>query len=395
MSYGELPRRSIRSRSHSRHGRSVAAGLIAAGVVVVCMLTQATAASAASYENSVGLGTADPFSVLGGQSVTNTATSTVSGDVGVSPGTAFTGSGTMTIGGAPHITDAVAAQAQIDLTTAYNSAASRTPTGTALPAGLATVTFTPGVYNASSAVGITGDVTLDGQNDPNPVFIFQIGSSLTTAAATHIILTGHAQACNVFWQVASSATLGTASTFVGSILALTSISLGATVTVQGRALARNGSVTLIGDTFTSPACATTPTTTTVTASPTTATGTTVSATVTAPAGFASPTGTVIFTVNGVDSAPVALDSLGHATLTLPPGTPLGTATVTARFTGTGSLTPSASTAVPVPIAAVPTTVLASTGTAYTTQLIGSATAATLLGLLILIAARTRPARHRG
>ena len=158
------------------------------------------------------------------------------------------------VNGTIHAADAVALQAQSDLTTAYNDAAGRTPPAL-LSADLGGLTLTAGVYRAPGALGLTGALTLDAQGDPNSVFIFQAASTLITASASRVNLINGAQPCNVFWQVGSSATFGTTSAFVGNVMALTSISLNNGVTLQGRALARNGSVTLINDTITAAHCA--------------------------------------------------------------------------------------------------------------------------------------------
>ncbi|WP_221640009.1 ice-binding family protein [Actinoallomurus bryophytorum] len=207
----------------------------------------------------MNLGTAAAFAVLAGTTVTNTGPTVVTGDLGVSPGSAVTGFPPGVVIGTIHAADATAAQAQLDLTAAYNDAAGRTPTG-ALPAAIGGLTFTPGVYNAAAAVGLTGTVTLDAQGDPNAVFIFQVGSALTTASGSVVNLINGARSCNVFWQIGSSATLGTGSSFAGNILALTSITVTTGVTVDGRTLARNGAVTLDTDTITrSPDCAPGPT----------------------------------------------------------------------------------------------------------------------------------------
>ncbi|MDP8938267.1 MAG: ice-binding family protein, partial [Actinomycetota bacterium] len=207
----------------------------------------------------VGLGTAESFAVLAGTTVTNTGPTTISGNVGVSPGTAVTGfpPGIVT-NGTIHAANAVAAQAQADLTTAYLDAAGRTPC-TPLPSALGGgQVLGPGVYCAGTFV-ITGELILRG--DADDVFIFQAGSTLITAAGSTIRLEGGAQACNVFWQVGSSATLGVGSTFVGTILALTSITAETNAVIQGRLLARNGAVTLDSNTITVPVCAVAPTTT--------------------------------------------------------------------------------------------------------------------------------------
>ena len=230
----------------------------AAGAIALVIASQPAVASTAP----VGLGTAGSFAVLAGTTVTNTGPSTISGDLGVSPGTAVTGfpPGVVT-NGTIHSADGVAAGAQSDLTTAYNDAAGRSPTANVPGFIGAGQTLAPGVYKASSSLDVGGSLTLDGGGDPNAVFIFQAPSTLVTDSASSIILTGDAQACNVFWQVGSSATLGTSTNFSGSILALTSISVNTGDTISGRALARNGAVTLDDDTITAP-------TTCVTSSPT-------------------------------------------------------------------------------------------------------------------------------
>ncbi|MCA1693805.1 MAG: DUF3494 domain-containing protein [Actinobacteria bacterium] len=228
---------------------------IAAPLAATCLAALAwSAPQALAAQPPVGLGTADSFAVLAGSTVTNTGPSTLNGDLGVSPGTAITGFPPGIINGTTHAADAVAGQAKSDLTIAYNDAAGRTPP-TAVPADLVGLTLTAGVYNNASAIGLSGALTLDAQGDPNAVFVFQAGSTLITAANSSVNLINGAQPCNVYWQIGSSATLGTASAFVGNILALTSITINHAVTVQGRALARNGQVTLDEDSITAAHCA--------------------------------------------------------------------------------------------------------------------------------------------
>jgi hypothetical protein len=207
----------------------------------------------------VNLGTAASFAVLAGSTATNTGATILNGDLGVSPGTAITGFPPGIVNGTIHDDDGVAAGAQSDLTTAYNDAAGRTPAASVGGFIGAGQTLLPGVYNASSSLEVGGSLTLNAQGDPSAVFIFQAGSTLTTDSFSRVILAGDAQACNVFWQVGSSATLGTHSSFQGSILALTSITVTTGDTVQGRALARNGAVTLDDDTITAPSCSIPPT----------------------------------------------------------------------------------------------------------------------------------------
>jgi hypothetical protein len=185
------------------------------------------------------------FSVLGGSTVTNTGATTVNGDLGVSPGSAVTGfpPGVVT-GGTIHAADAVAAQAQTDLTTLYNSLAGMACYADLTGQDLGGMTLTPGVYCFSTSAQLTGTLTLDAQGNSGALFIFKIGSTLTTASASSVLLINGASSCNVFWQVGSSATLGTGTAFRGSIVALTSITLSTAASVQGKALARNGAVTL-------------------------------------------------------------------------------------------------------------------------------------------------------
>ena len=276
-------------RRRPRYAWLAAGPVAAAGAIAMFIAAQPAVAATAP----VGLGTAASFAVLAGQSVSNTGPSTIGGDLGVSPGTAVTGFPPGLVTGTVHSADGVANNAQSDLTTAYNDAAGRS--GTAIPAFIgAGATFAPGVYKASSSLDVGGSLTLDAGGDPNAVFIFQAPSTLITDSASNVVLTNGAQACNVFWQVGSSATLGTNSNFTGTILALTSISVDTGDTIAGRALARNGSVTLDDDTITAPTCSITtptptPTATTPTPTPTatTPTPTTPSATPTTPT--ATPT----------------------------------------------------------------------------------------------------------
>ncbi len=201
----------------------------------------------------VVLGEAESFAVLAATTVTSAGVSALTGNLGVSPGTAMTGFPPGTINGSMHSADAASGQAQADVGSAYADAAGRTPAA-AVAGTLGGQTFTRGVYKSAS-FALSGDLTLDAQNDPAAVFVFQAGSTLSTTASSHVNLINGAQACNVFWQVGSSATLGSSSIFAGNILAFTSISMTSGVKMEGRALAHNGAVTLIGDTITAPHCA--------------------------------------------------------------------------------------------------------------------------------------------
>ncbi|MFJ6674281.1 ice-binding family protein [Actinosynnema sp. NPDC091369] len=358
--------------------RWVAVVALGAMVSIVTLIgTLARPPAAHAVEAPVELGVAESFSVLGGQSVTNTGDTVLSGDLGVSPGTSITGFPPGIVGGTTHQNDAVAAQAQADLTVAYDDAAGRAPTGQALPADLVGLTLVGGVYGASGATELNGTLTLDGQGDPNTVWIFQIPSTLITGSASVVSLINGARACNVFWQVGSSATLGTNSDFVGTIMALTSITVNTGADVQGRALARNGSVTLDDNTFTTDVCEPVPTTTTTTSTTTattttttdtttpttTTTTTTTDTTTTAPT--TTTTGTTTTTTGTTTTAPTTTTT--GTTTTAPTTTTTGTTTTT---TGTTTTTTGTTTTAPT------TTTTGTTTTAPTTTTTGTTTTTT-------------------
>jgi hypothetical protein len=197
----------------------------------------------------VTLGSTATFSVLASSTVTNTGATLLNGNLGLSPGSAVTGfpPGAVAPPFAIHVDDAAAIAAQIDLTTAYNDAATNNRDGgpvNAMPGDLGGLTLAPGLYNTGSTLGITGVLTLDGQGNPNSVFVFQIGSALTTAVGSRVILIRGAQAANIFWQVGSSATLGVNSVFSGTILSAVSVTINTGAALNGRALASTGAVTL-------------------------------------------------------------------------------------------------------------------------------------------------------
>ena len=197
----------------------------------------------------VNLGEAKTFAVLAGTTITNTGATTITGDVGLHPGSAAPGFNTVTLDGAKHLGDDVALSAKNALVTAYDEAAGAKP-AKPVKSDLGGETLTSGVY-ASATLGLTGVLTLDG---PGP-YIFQAGSTLITAPGSSVKLINGASACEVYWQVGSSATLDTTTSFKGTIMALTSITLNKGVTLQGRALAREGAVTMINDTIDISPCA--------------------------------------------------------------------------------------------------------------------------------------------
>jgi hypothetical protein len=199
----------------------------------------------------INLGSASSFGVLGASTVTNTGATIVNGNVGVHPGSAITGFPPgVIVGGVQHITDAVALQAQTDTTVAYNALAGSACDVDLTGQDLGGLTLAPGVYCYSASAQLTGTLTLDAQGMANPLFIFKFGASLTTASASSVNIINGGNSCNVFWQVGSSATLGTGSSLLGNVLALTSITLNTGASVSGRLLARNGAVTLDGNSIT-------------------------------------------------------------------------------------------------------------------------------------------------
>lgn len=340
----------------------MAGGATGAVLLAVAFVAQQSPAFAAT---AVGLGTATSYSVLAGSAVTNTGPSTLQGDLGVSPGTAITGFPPGIAVGATHAADAVSLQAQSDVVTAYNVAAGQ-PLTTSVSGDLVGLTLIEGVYKSTSSLALSGQLTLDGQGNPNSVFVFQVASTLITSSASNIILTNGALACNVFWQVGSSATLGTASNFKGTVLALTSITAETNAMVEGRLLARNGQVSLDTNVITSPACVPTSTTPPPTTDMPTAT--------VPPTGTATDTGTPTETTS--ESATATGTATGSATATQTSTTTEGpTATATTGASGTATDAPGTSgTESSTPAGAVP---LAGTGAGGRNQGTNVDTAASL------------------
>ena len=229
-------------RTFKRTGMLVTAS--AGFAALLCGIAPASAATAPP------LGSAQSFAVLASSTVTNTGSTTVTGDLGVSPGNAVTGFPPGTVSGTIHAGDATAAAAQTSNTTAYNDLVSQACTQDLSGQDLGGKTLTAGVYCFSSSAQLTGILTLDAQGNSGAVFVFKIGSTLTTASGASVVEINGGSLCNVFWQVGSSATLGTTTSFAGNILALASITLDTGATITGRTLAQTGAVTLDTSTVT-------------------------------------------------------------------------------------------------------------------------------------------------
>jgi len=202
----------------------------------------------------VALGSSSGFAVLAGAAVTSTGATVINGDLGLSPGTAVDGFPPGILNGTLRINDEISNPAKLSLTTAYNDVAGRTSTDmVALAGNIGGLTLTPGLYKSTSSLEISsGDVTFDAEGDVDAIFIIQIASTFSTTPGRKVILSGGAKASNIFWQVSSSASFGTTSVMKGVIMALELITFDTGATLDGQAMARNGAVTLDGNTITKP-----------------------------------------------------------------------------------------------------------------------------------------------
>jgi len=300
--------------------RSGLAAVLTLSCTTIAVIGVANSSSANAATPKVSLGTAADFAVLAGSTITNTGPTTITGDLGLSPGTAVTGFPPGQVVGTSHSADAVAAQAKADLGAAYDDAAARA-TNSTIPVELGGTTKTPGVYeSAAGTFGITGTLTLDAQGDSDAVFIFKAASTLITASASSVTLANGAQSANVFWKVGSSATLGTYSTLRGNVMALASITVTTGTTVDGRVMARTAAVTLDSDTITRPASVEQPTSPVASATSLTTSvnpavlqqAVTFTATVVAGSGSGIPVGLVAFTDRSALLGVVALNATGQA-----------------------------------------------------------------------------------
>jgi len=200
---------------------------------------------------TIALGQAGTLAILAGSAISNTGGTVITGDLGLSPGTSVGGFPPGILNGDRHVNDNISTQAKLDLTAAYNDAAGRTSTDiVTLSGNLGGLTLTPGLYKSTSSLAISsGDLTFDAKGNANAVFIIQIASTLTTTSGRKVILSGGASAANIFWQVGSSATFGTTSVFKGTVMAMQAITFNTGATLDGRALARTGEISMAGNTI--------------------------------------------------------------------------------------------------------------------------------------------------
>ena len=202
-----------------------------------------------TIQAAVPLATTSTFAILAGSAVTNTGATTITGDLGLSPGSSIGGFPPGILTGTLHINDISATQAKLDLTAAFNNAAGRISTDiVTLSGNIGGLTLTPGLYKSTSSLAISsGDLTFDAKGNADAIFIIQIASSLTTTSGRKVFLSGGAQASNIFWEVGSSATFGTTSAMKGTILVMQSITFNTGATLDGKALTRTGGITMAGN----------------------------------------------------------------------------------------------------------------------------------------------------
>lgn len=207
-----------------------------------------------TVHSAVTLSGTSNFAILAGSAITSTGETTITGDIGISPGSSFIGFPPGIVTGTLHINDDIATQAKLDLTVAYNDAAGRTSTDiVTLSGNIGGLTLTPGLYKSTSSLAISsGDLTFDAKGNSSAVFIIQIASTLTTTSDRKVFLTGGALASNIFWQVGSSATFGTTSSFKGIVMASQSITFNTGATLEGQALTSIGGITMAGNTIVKP-----------------------------------------------------------------------------------------------------------------------------------------------
>jgi len=204
-----------------------------------------------TIQTSVSMASLSTYAVLAGSAITSTGATAITGDLGLSPGSSVGGFPPGILTGTKHVNDVSSTQAKLDLTSAYNDLAGRTCTDIVTISGnIGGLTLTPGLYKSTSTLAVSsGDLTFDAKGNADAIFIIQIASSFTATSGRKVLLSGSAQAKNIFWQVGSSATFGTTVAFKGNILAMQSITFATGATLDGKALARTGGVTMAGNTI--------------------------------------------------------------------------------------------------------------------------------------------------
>ncbi len=366
--------------NRNRSGSGVALAMFGLATLVLVLSPAASAAADTTIDGPIDLGTAAPFSVLGSSTVTNTGPSVVWGDVGVYAGSAIDGFPPGTHGGVQHAADATALSAQNDLTTAYGVASGLTPTTSGL-GDLVGLSLIPGVYSGDT-LSLSGTLTLTG-GDADSVWVFQAASTLITSSGSTIVVNGPATACNVFWRVGSSATLGSGSTFFGTVMANVSVTATTDADITGRLLARTGAVTLDTNVITDPGTCAAGTVSaspviTGTAAPTATVGTPYTSDVTA-TGTPLPT----YAVTGGALPPgLVLDSTTGAIT----GTPTTPGTYTFEVTASNGVAPDAVSSQQIVVAAV----LPATGT-VPGPAVALGVGALALGAALIVRRRRSPA----
>ena len=226
-------------------------------VMLISLGVLSTVVPTSSAATTVSLGSAGSYGVLAGAGVSNTGATTIIGDQGSSPSTTYSGFRKVTLTGATHLGDAAASTAQVDAESSYKNLVLQ-PSTQLIVADLGGQILAPGVYTTGANIGITGKLTLDAKGDPNAVFIFKAGSTLTTSSASSMSMKNGGSQCNVFWLVGGSATLGANSTFLGTVLASSNITAGTGATIFGRLVAFHGTTVLDSNLITVSTCATQP-----------------------------------------------------------------------------------------------------------------------------------------
>ena len=227
--------------------------LVLISIVLIPSVALCVVTSTSNAATTISLGSAGSYGVLAGAGISNSGTTTIIGDQGSSPSSAYFGFNKVTVTGATHLGDTAAATAQVDAKDSYRNLGLQSSTQL-IVGDLGGQVLTPGVYTTGESIGMTGKLTLDAKGDPNAIFIFKAGSTLTTSSASSMSMINGGSQCNVYWLVGSSATLGANSTFLGTVLASSNIAAGSGATIFGRLLALNGTAGLNNNLITVSTC---------------------------------------------------------------------------------------------------------------------------------------------